>query len=253
MEDLSILLDLAEHVSRAAGDQLLAGNDSFRKINAEEGKDVKLQADTESEKLIRAILSNASSLPIIGEEEGGSISLPESEQLYWVVDPLDGTYNYLKDLPMACVSIGLFRGHSPVLGVVFDFYRNELFKSIVGQGLYLNGVIFQPCWSKSIEKAAIATGFPSDRDYSSPSLQRFVEEAQRFKKVRLLGSAALALAYVATGRVDAYHEENIRLWDVAAGLALVKAAGGVIRMTPANNLPFTYDVWASGRAEFILS
>jgi myo-inositol-1(or 4)-monophosphatase len=249
------LLKLAEKTARAAGERLLKGIDNYRTIHAEDEKDIKLEADRECEKLIRQLLCTNSPYSIIGEEQGGDASLIKSEELFWVVDPLDGTYNYLRALPMCCVSIALFQGQKPLLGVVFDFYRNELFSALADKHFFIDGKPFQPHWAPCQNKAVLATGFPIARNYSSEALKKFVNAVQRFKKVRMLGSAALALTYVAAGRVDTYHEEGIRLWDIAAGLALVKAAGGFVKIEQLqpNSLPPTlaYNVWASGKEEFL--
>lgn len=251
MKDLRRLLQAAENVSRLAGDRLAQGAGDYRSVNSDKAKDVKLQADVESEKLIREHLSKEADFPIIGEEKGGDAGLADGDELYWVVDPLDGTYNYLRDLPMACVSVGLFRGEEPVLGVIYDFNRDEMFSGIAGEGLMLNGASCTPQWAETLGQATLATGFPAGMDFSGEALQEYIGRVQQFKKIRLLGSAALAVAYVAVGRVDVYYEESINLWDVAAGLALVKAAGGSVRMTRNKIRPLAYDVWASGREEFI--
>lgn len=249
--DFPSLLQTAENAAREAGAPLLAGNDEYRQVNAEFARDVKLQADIESEKLIRNLLTVASDFPIIGEEEGGDAELTSRAEPYWVVDPLDGTYNYLRDLPMTCVSIGLCRGETPILGVIYDFCRDELFSGIPGQGLFINGERHRPDWAVGIEKAAIATGFPAGADHSDSALHKLNDLIQRYKKVRMLGSAALAIAYVAAGRVDAYYEESINLWDIAAGMALVLAADGVIRFTPVPGKPLAYNAWAAGRQDLI--
>ena len=249
--DLPSLFKTAEKAAREAGTRLLAGSDDYRTVNAEFAHDVKLQADVESEKLIRNILSQATDFPIIGEEEGGEADLTKRREPYWVVDPLDGTYNYLRNLPMTCVSIGLLSGLEPLLGVTYDFYRDELFRGIPGDGFYINGTKHVPDWAESIEKAAITTGFPANADLSTPALNNLNAMIQRYKKVRMLGSAAMAMTYVAAGRLDAYYEEGINLWDIAAGLALVKAAGGVIQLEPIPDKPLVYQIWAAGRLDLM--
>ncbi len=251
--NLSSLLETAEIAAREAGARLLAGIGDYRTVNAEFAHDVKLQADVESEKLIRIILSQASDYPIIGEEEGGEADLTNRREPYWVVDPLDGTYNYLRDLPMTCVSIGLLSGEKPLLGVTYDFYRDELFKGIPGSGngLCINGAKHVPDWADEIAKAAITTGFPAKADLSTPALNKLNALIQRYKKVRMLGSAAIAMTYVAAGRLDAYYEETVNLWDIAAGMALVEAAGGVIELESIPDKPLVYKIWAAGNRELI--
>ena len=250
MTHLHELADLAETAAREAGKFLLNQAHQNQTVFSQEKKDIKLQADTESEQLIRARLSPAG-LPILGEEAGGDAGLPKRNELFWIVDPLDGTHNYMKGVPLCCVSIAIFRGETPVLGVIYDFNRDETFRGIVAEGLFLNGQRQRPQWAPVPEQASLQTGFPTGRDYTPEALREFIERVRRFKKIRLIGSAALAVAWVAAGRYDVYFEEGIRLWDIAAGLALVQAAGGAVRMTPNPVKPFAYDVWAAGRAEFI--
>jgi myo-inositol-1(or 4)-monophosphatase len=247
MKNPAELLTLATATARAAGSALARRSD--RTVNFESAHDVKMQADVDSEKLIRARLARTK-LPVIGEEIGGDASLLGRDELFWAVDPLDGTFNYLRGMPGACVSIGLWRGRKPVLGVVYDFWREELYAGGAGLGFTFNGRKQAPRWAPDVARAVLCTGFPSGMDRGGAAVQGFVEQVQRFKKIRMLGSAALALAYVASGRADAYYEESIKLWDVAAGLALVEAAGGHVRVEPGAGSPLAFNVWAVGRAEF---
>lgn len=119
----------------------------------------------------------------------------------------------------------------PLIGVIYDFNRDEAFSGIVGRGAWLNGQQIQVSMVRKSSDAVLVTGFPEGTDFSQASLTRFVNEIRQYKKVRLLGSAALSLAYVACGRADVYHEVDIRIWDAAAGIALVKAAGGSVRIS----------------------
>ena len=145
---------------------------------------------------------------------------------------------------MACVSIALWDKGMPVLGVVADIFHNNIFSGFVGEVAYLDGKKISVSELTDATQAVICSGFPSGRNYERESLLEFVEKVRRFKKVRMLGSAALMLAQVAAGRADFYEEEDIYLWDIAAGLALVRAAGGEFRMTPGNG-DFKYHVQAS--------
>jgi myo-inositol-1(or 4)-monophosphatase len=167
-----------------------------------------------------------------------------------VVDPLDGTYNYLRGIPQTCVSIGLMRGRDARLGVIYDFNADECFAARRGGSLLLNGHPLQPVWPENRDHAVLITGFPAGRDYSAESLQRFISDIRRFKKIRMLGSAALAMAYVAAGRADAYYEESINLWDIAAGIALVEAAGGTVQRHPSTR-PLAFDTWAVAHATWL--
>lgn len=250
MSDLHQLLALAKEAALRASERLRKGLQTDRAINFQDARDVKLQADLESEAIVREFLSQQSGLPLIGEEQGGDPALfDERNELYWIVDPLDGTFNYLRGLPATCVSIGLWKGQQPILGVIHDFQRAEVFTGIAGGEqpcALLNGDPLQPNWASDYTKASLITGFPVGRDYTAESLTGFIELVQRFKKIRMLGSAALALAYVAAGRADAYTEDGIRLWDIAAGLAILKATGGTYRMIPQPGKPLASHVFAVG-------
>lgn len=242
-------LRVAEDVSQQAGKHLRQGFDRCRQINFQDATDVKLQADLDSEHLIRKILGERTDLPVIGEEEGGDTSLLTGNQHFWVVDPLDGTYNYLRNQPQTCVSIGLMKGYEFVGGVIYDFNRNELYSGSIDQPLSINNEIVSPCWVDKLDQACLMTGFPI-RNSSPDFLKDFINYVHSFKKVRMIGSAAIALATVAAGRADVYFENSICLWDIAAGAALINAAGGYIKLKPTAD-PFVIDFWAAGRQEWL--
>ena len=243
---------VAEEVAKDAGAYLLKGLERSRQINFQDDRDVKLQADLDSEALIRRELGEKTGLPVIGEEEGGDATLLESNEMYWVVDPLDGTYNYLRNQPDTCVSIGLMKGMQFISGVIYDFNRGELLSGGRGDGFFKNGEKEEVSWPKTIGECCLMTGFPGRGDFSTEALNDFIEKVQRFKKVRMIGSAALALARVASGVADAYFEESICLWDIAAGAALVEGAGGFVRMKPVDGKDgLVFNFWAAGRKEWL--
>lgn len=228
--NLAIWLELAVGATRSAGKLLLGhGKDA---VTDDSGRDIKNLADVEAEKIILDKLNN-SGIPILSEEKGESGGSPGTglAALKWIVDPLDGTLNYTYGIPFCCVSVSLWEDDKPVLGVVYDFNRDELFSGIVGKGAWLNDTPIKPSEIFIAENAVLATGFPVNRDFSFGSLEKFIVDIKKFKKKRLLGSAALSLAYVACGRFDAYREDGIMLWDVAAGVALVEAAGGYVKIS----------------------
>ena len=244
------LLKTVVAVAQEAGQVLLDGGHKLRSVAFQDARDVKLEADQASELLIRERLSKAFPYPIYGEELGGDAGLLQRYEPYWVVDPLDGTYNYLRGSELCAVSIGLMRGETPILGIIHDFNRNVCYSGYAGGAFQINGNKQQASWETRQEQAALVTGFPAGMSRDDGTMESFLETIAPFKKVRMVGSAALALAYVAAGIYDVYHERSIRLWDVAAGLALVQAAGGAIRMQPsAGNKPLAYDIWA-GEAKF---
>ena len=247
--DLPSLEQLAVRAAHAAGDALVAAAD--KTVNLVTDADVKAKADEDAERLVREILAE-SGLPIIGEELGGDSALWDSkDELYWVVDPIDGTYNYLRDQPATCVAIALMRGREPVIGVIREFAAGNTFLGVVGKGVFVNGAAVVPARATEIGQACLMTGFPAAADKSPEALAGFMADVGRFKKIRMIGSAALAVAYVGVGRADVYYEKNTNLWDVAAGLALVKAGGGVYTVEPTGKKPLNFNVRAAGRAEWL--
>ncbi len=241
LSDAEALLAIAGRAARAAGRYLAAEPRRDVVPVAETAHDIKLHADQASEQRIVDVLSTGPSIPIIAEERlAGSLS--SDDVVRWIVDPLDGTMNYAQGIPFCCVSVALWRGDLPLLGVVYDFDRDEMFSAAMGLGAWLNGSTMH-VRSKSPNRAVLCTGFPAGTDFAPAAVQRFVEQVGMFRKIRLLGSAALSLAYLAAGRVDAYFERDIRIWDVAAGLALVRAAGGEYICAP-STVPHALTVYA---------
>lgn len=223
-------LKLAARASKAASGFLHEAFSRDKRVLAEEGRDIKLQADRDAEDIILDVLRE-SGHPVLAEESGESGTL-EHDSPIWIVDPLDGTMNYKHGIPLCCVSIALSLSGRPVLGVIEDFNRAECFQGVPGTGAWLNGDPMRVSSAADAGRAILVTGFPTKLDIGGPALQQFVDHARRFKKVRMLGSAALMMAYVAAGRADAYAEDDIMYWDVAAGAALVEAAGGWVQLDP---------------------
>ena len=227
-EQLRAWLAIAEEAAQRAGEFLTQARVSEAIVTAELKRDVKLEVDQQSVELMLQVLTEKSSFAVLTEERGLIEVRGEYSDLKWIVDPLDGSLNYLRGIPLCCVSVGLWDRDEPLLGVVYDFGHGEMFTGIVGIGAWRNRVPIHVGDVSERERAILCTGFPVSTDFSSKSLAGFVEQVRQYKKVRLLGSAALSLAYVAAGRVDAYYERDIKLWDVAGGLAIVRAAGGVV-------------------------
>lgn len=245
------MLKFAEDAALKAGVRL--SKIVERRVNSDAANDVKLQEDVESEIFIRGILKDTG-IEVVGEEKGGDATLISRTEPYWVVDPIDGTFNFLRGIPSVCVSIGLMCGMRPVVGAVYDFTRNELFSGGREFGLFLNGVKVEPKWAKTMEQAVVMTGFPSITDYSDENMRLFVKRMQAFKKVRMCGSAAIACSWVASGRADCYDERGINLWDIAAGLSLIEGAGGVWKCESAGieGRPLTFNLQMACREEFYI-
>ncbi len=234
ISDLQRHLSLAKKAAKQAGQKLIKTTNTDVKINSSINKDIKLEADVESEKLIVKILADNSSFNILSEESG-TIKSNNSDGYCWIVDPLDGSLNYSRNIDFYVVSIGLWKNGEPVLGVVYDFLHDKLYSGIVNDKAMCNDAVIKVSDINEKNKCILATGFPVYTSFDKASLDNFVTNIQDYKKVRLLGSAALSLIYVAKGSIDAYTEDNIAIWDVAAGLAIVLAAGGKTSFTTGKN------------------
>jgi len=224
-------LSIAQEAATLAGKFLVKNDRSRIQVNAEEGKDIKIDADVQSEKVILDHLIKHTPYSILSEEKG-LMEREESDYL-WVVDPLDGTMNYFRGIPVCCTSIGLWRDGEPVSGVVYNFNTQECFTGIVGEGAWLNGEQISVTNMDNKEKAVLSTGFPSYTDFSDEAVKSFVVDLQTYKKIRMIGSAAMSICYVACGRVDAYYERDIMFWDIAGGIPVVLGAGGTVEKVQA--------------------
>jgi myo-inositol-1(or 4)-monophosphatase len=164
---------------------------------------------------------------VLGEEGGHSKGNRGPSRYTWVIDPLDGTSNYLRGFPHWCVSIALCEGPDPLHAVIFDPLRNELFTASRGGGAQLNGKKIRVAERKDLDGALLATGFaPRERKRVDAQLDCLKSLMTQAEDVRRAGSAALDLAYVAAGRLDGFFEAGLKPWDIAAGALLVREAGG---------------------------
>lgn len=218
--DLALLTE-AKAAAFEAGRMLAENRAEWRHVTAEEGRDSKTLADRRAE---RVLLDRLSGLPVLSEESAWVGPRPAGA--FWVIDPLDGTVNYRQGIPLWTVSVALVRFGRPAIGVVYDVRHDEMFSGIVGRGAFLNGERMTVSAAAARAKAVLATGLPLHQDFSPEAMNRFADGLRQWRKVRMLGTAALSLAYVAAGRIDAYREQGILPWDIAAGCALVEAAGG---------------------------
>ena len=214
-----------------------------KRANVVTQHDIKLELDVRSQKLIEKSLRSAfPQAALLGEE--GVAGDPESAYR-WVVDPIDGTVNFAYGIPHACVSIALQRratkksalvyadGYETQIGVVYDPFCDELWTALRGKPARLNGKAIRVSRRAKLNEAIISIGFAKNRETLEAMLPYFVELVQRVRKMRIMGAAALALTYVATGRFDAYIERGIRIWDIAAGGLILQCAGGDFWQEPA--------------------
>ncbi len=230
---LKSALATAVKAARAAGGVMRANWNLPKRVNSAEAHDIKLELDVQCQALIEKILAAAfPQIPVLGEEgDTGDVNA----EYRWVIDPIDGTVNYFFGMPHAAVSIALQCHAESVVGVIYDPFTDEIWTTTKGAPTRLNGKIIQVSQRTELNDCIIAMGFSKSRDNLQKSLPHLIRISRQAKKIRILGSAALELAYVASGRLDAYIERTINLWDIAAGSLLVENAGGECYTLPAPN------------------
>ena len=224
------MANMALRAARNAGDIILRAMDRIDRLTIEEKgrNDLVSQVDRDAEAAIIDVLHTAyPDHGIVGEENG---ELFTSDEYTWIIDPLDGTTNYLYGIPHFCISIALKKGHNLEQAVIFDPVRNEEFVASRGSGAQLNGKRIRVSPRSGLESAILNTGIPPRA--VGERLHSYMGMMEAFTKkchaVRRMGSAALDLAYVAAGRVDGFWEYQLKPWDIAAGALLVREAGGFV-------------------------
>jgi myo-inositol-1(or 4)-monophosphatase len=225
------LLDLAVATAREAGAllQRFADGRDLDVATKSSATDPVSDADHASERLIvERLLTARPDDGLLAEEDTGNRS--STSGLTWVVDPLDGTVNYLYGIPQWCVSIAVEDQDGPLVGVVFDPPKDELFSAARGQGARLNGERIAASAVSDLGDTLVATGFAYEPPIRSDQAAVAAAMVRELRDLRRAGAAALDLAWVAAGRLDAYYEGNLKPWDWSAGRLLVEEAGG--RTTP---------------------
>lgn len=219
-------LEVAVAAAKAAGEVLRNSFGQHQQIKYKGEVDLVTKADENAEQAIKEVLQET--FPNYGmlAEEGGET---EGEgDVRWIVDPLDGTTNYAHGLPLFCTSIALERSSEVVLGIVHDPMANETYIAERGRGATLNGEPIGVSNTDDPIRALLATGFPYNRDEVPVALDLFGQFAMCTQSLRRLGSAALDLCYVAVGRLDGYYEHGVKAWDIAAGVLILREAGGKV-------------------------
>ena len=231
-------IEIAIKAAKSAGKFLNEDKNNLNLKIKSNPKDTKLMADIKSEKLILDILNAESNYPVLAEETGKSSE--NLGEIFWVVDPLDGTANYNRNIPICCVSIGLVKNMKPLIGVIFDFNNDDIF---IGDNINklarLNNKDIKVSDIQNRTDGVLITGLPFNTDYSDNALKKLISDMQTWKKVRMIGSAAMASCYVASGKAELYKEKGIYLWDIVAGAAIVESAGGKVQI---NNINETFQV-----------
>lgn len=240
------LLRLALDAAQATRSAVLSVGDGGRSVRAlrERGREVTIVADEVAHECVVSHLAR-SGLPILSEEGQPSARGAPPVGLTWVVDPLDGSVNFLRDSGPSAVALALCLGSTPVAGVISRLDREEVFLGGRTIPSTCNGSPIHCSQGPDASRSTLMTGVPTAARRTEAGMARVPSIANSFAKVRMIGSAAVSLCFVAAGRAEAYREEGIRLWDVAAGLAIVEGSGGWIRVTGKHPEPL--DVLASGR------
>ena len=243
------LLPVAEEAARVAGallrERFEAGPE--RAIHAKSTPtDLASEADLAAEAALGALLGEQRPDDALLAEEGGGDEAVEPGRVRWIVDPLDGTINFLFGIPQWCVSVACEDERGTLAGVVFDPMRGELFAAPAGGRATLNGVPMQAGPVRPLPESLVVTGFAYDKDVRARQAQVVAALVSQVRDVRRMGSAALDLAWLAAGRYDAYYERTVKLWDIAAGSLLVERVGLEVRELPARDgMPWGI---AAGRA-----
>lgn len=224
--------ELAKEIVLKVGKYL--ASQTIKKVDSQIGKDIKLELDKTVEKLIIDSLIKDFTYPILSEEMGLTKEIKKYIP-YWIIDPIDGTLNFSRGNPTCCISIAFWIDKEPIFGVIYDFNKKELFSGYNGVGSWLNSLKLESQKIKEKSQSILATGFPTYMSNDEEILKYFILKIQEYKKIRMIGSAALSLAYVACGRFDGYMENNIKLWDIAAGIAINHAINNKYQITYLSN------------------
>lgn len=223
-------LNAATRAARQAGDLLRSHFSQPLKVDVEEAHDIKLELDVRSQNLItKLLLDEFPDHGVLGEE---GLAQSGSKEFEWVVDPIDGTVNFFYAIPHFCISIALRKKDEILVGVIYDPMREELWQAVRGEPARLNEEVIHVSQHVRIAEAIVSVGFSKTSRGIESGMTILSSMVRRARKCRMMGSAALDLAYVATGRFDAYIEPSVNWWDIAAGALLVECAGGKVSIKP---------------------
>jgi myo-inositol-1(or 4)-monophosphatase len=236
-------LELATYAALEAGKLLKQHFGLDAAVDEATHHDIKLALDKQSQDLITEILLGARPGDALYGEEG--IAGDQNSERQWIVDPIDGTVNFFYGIPHFCVSIALRISGEITVGVIHDPMVGETWTVEKGAPAHLNGVQISASKRDTFEQSILFVGCGKDEEAMRTGIERFHRASLKARKMRMMGSAALGMAYIACGRLDAYIESRISLWDIAAGLLLLEAAGGKVDLTPSPNHPDSWSIVAS--------
>lgn len=245
MDEIDLYLDFAKDSLSQAACEYFNSEQSMKKIKffELEGREVKIEADLFFENFIIKKLKTTG-LPILSEECGYiSGDAKKYQDLLWILDPLDGSLNFSKGIKYSSISLALWKNEKPLFGVIYCLDTKKIFWGGKSIGSYSNESKINSSDVNDIENAILCTGFPSRFNMNlESSFKSFYNILKKFRKIRMIGSASSSLILLARGCVDAYFEERIMLWDVAAGIAIAEGAGSSFSMKSAGDTDYCYNV-----------
>ena len=242
MKEKERFSELAISIAKTAGELLREERKKEQSIQEENQHDIKIHLDKKCQTLIeKKILQHFPTHSIVGEE---GTKENQNSKYQWIIDPIDGTVNFYHQIPHFCISIALRYEEKIQLGVIYDPCIDELWYATLDEPSTLNGKEIKVSQRQDLDKAILFIGCGKDGEAGEIGATRFTKGVQFGRKVRAMGSAALGLAYIASGRFDAYLEEKISLWDIAAGKIILEQAGGRVLITENPKLANTYSIIA---------
>lgn len=244
MSKFEDLLELAKNVVENAMlllDEMIEDRGGYQ-FSHDTPKEMKAEIDLILEAIILGELKSTS-ISILSEESG-SQGVNEESDLKWIVDPLDGTVNFIRSIGLSGISIGLWKGQEPIFGVVGEIPSKNVYWGGPAFGAFLNEESICISDVKDIAHAIVCSGFPSRYDFSSNKFATLIDVFNEFAKTRMLGAASISILQVAKGNAEAYFESDIMIWDIAAALAILIGAGGKFKMS-VGRFEHSYDVFVT--------
>jgi myo-inositol-1(or 4)-monophosphatase len=221
------MLQTAIKAAKLAGNLILENSKDIGTIKAKENiKSIVTKSDVEAEKIIiNTIKEKYPDHNFLGEELGNQ---DQNSEYTWIIDPIDGTSNFAQNIPMYVVSIGLKKSDQIILGVIYNPMTDDLYQAELGKGAFLNNKKIEVSKKDKISDSVVVASVPSSEEISLKTFKMMQKLFPKIRAIRLYGSAAINLCYVACGKLDAYFTYSIKPWDVAAGYIIVKEAGGIV-------------------------
>ncbi len=236
-------LEVCEEAAFAGG-KILREMQGRVSVKEKGPRDLVTEADLAAQETVFSIIQSAfPKHELVGEEETvdaltatRQVNTAGGPHYCWVVDPLDGTTNFVHQLPQFATSVALVRDDEVIVGAVYDPIANECFTAVRGEGAWLNGTKIESSSCESLNQALVAASFSPNVSRDSLEVEQFLNVLDKCQALRRLGSAALNLCYVGCGRLDGYWASSVKAWDIAAGMLIAEEAGGIIKQLDGNRV-----------------